>query len=325
MPAEEETIRELAQIGKPYVVLLNSLHPYNQETQQAAKELENKYRCAVIPVNCEQLKKEDIYHILKKLLYEFPVSRVTYAIPKWVEMLPMDSELKQSIMEYARDILSQLHQVKNAYKLTFDEEQEYVSNARLEGVDLSDGTVHIGISVDDRYYYDNISKLTGVDIGGEYQLIAMIQELSALCKSYESVAKAMDSVNSKGYGVVTPTLNEITMEEPVLIRHGNKFGVKMKALSPSIHMIRANIETEIAPIVGSEEQANDLITYIKDGQKTKEGVFETNIFGKSVGELMEDGMRSKIAMMDDECQMKLQDTMQKIVNDSNGGMVCIII
>ena len=135
----------------------------------------------------------------------------------------------------------------------------------------------------------------------------------------------MQSVEQKGYGVVSPELSDITMEEPVLIRHGNKFGVKMKALSPSIHMIRANIETEIAPIVGSEEQAQDLIAYIKEGQKTKEGVFETNIFGKSIGELMEDGMRSKIAAMDDECQLKLQDTMQKIVNDNNGGLICIII
>lgn len=135
----------------------------------------------------------------------------------------------------------------------------------------------------------------------------------------------MQSVEQKGYGVVSPELSDITMEEPVLIRHGNKFGVKMKALSPSIHMIRANIETEIAPIVGSEQQAQDLIDYIKEGQKTKEGVFETNIFGKSVGELMEDGMRSKIAAMDDECQLKLQDTMQKIVNDNNGGLICIII
>ena len=135
----------------------------------------------------------------------------------------------------------------------------------------------------------------------------------------------MQSVEQKGYGVVSPELSDITMEEPVLIRHGNKFGVKMKALSPSIHMIRANIETEIAPIVGSEEQAQDLIAYIKEGQKTKDGVFETNIFGKSIGELMEDGMRSKIAAMDDECQLKLQDTMQKIVNDNNGGLICIII
>ncbi|MBO5522430.1 MAG: stage IV sporulation protein A, partial [Roseburia sp.] len=166
---------------------------------------------------------------------------------------------------------------------------------------------------------------TGVPIQGEYELISMIKEMAALKESYEKVSDAFAQVQAKGYGVVNPGLSDITMEEPVLIRHGNKFGVKMKAISPSIHMIRANIETEIAPIVGSEEQANDLISYIKEGQKSEEGAWETNIFGKSIGELMEDGIRGKIAMMDDECQMKLQDTMQKIVNDNNGGMVCIIL
>ena len=181
------------------------------------------------------------------------------------------------------------------------------------------------MDVDDKYYYENMSELTGVEIKGEYQMISMIKELAAKRREYEQVADAMQSVKMKGYGVVTPELSDIRLEEPMLIKHGNKFGVKMKAVSPSIHMIRANIETEIAPIVGSEEQANDLISYLKEGQSTEEGVWSTNIFGKSVGELMEDGIRSKIAMMDDESQLKLQDTMQKIVNDSNGGLVCIII
>ena len=179
--------------------------------------------------------------------------------------------------------------------------------------------------LDDKYYYENISELTGVPIAGEYELISMIKEMAGQKEAYEKVSDAFEAVQVKGYGVVSPGLSDIKMEEPVLIRHGNKFGVKMKAVSPSIHMIRANIETEIAPIVGSEEQANDLISYIKQGQQSEEGAWETNIFGKSVGELMEDGIRNKIAMMDDECQMKLQDTMQKIVNDNTGGMVCIII
>ena len=160
---------------------------------------------------------------------------------------------------------------------------------------------------------------------GEYQLISVISRLAELRGSYEKVQNAMESVSSKGYGVVMPELTDISMEEPVLIRHGNKFGVKIKAISPSIHMIRANIETEIAPIVGSEEQASDLISYIREGQQQESGVFDTNIFGKSIGELVEEGIRSKITSMDDECQMKLQDTMNKIVNDNNGGLICIII
>ena len=185
------------------------------------------------------------------------------------------------------------------------------------------------MDLDDKYYYENISELTGVPIAGEYELISMIKEMAGQKEAYEKVSDAFEAVQVKGYGVVSPGLSDInyfyTSFDKYCFRHGNKFGVKMKAVSPSIHMIRANIETEIAPIVGSEEQANDLISYIKQGQQSEEGAWETNIFGKSVGELMEDGIRNKIAMMDDECQMKLQDTMQKIVNDNTGGMVCIII
>jgi stage IV sporulation protein A len=167
--------------------------------------------------------------------------------------------------------------------------------------------------------------MTGTTIEGEYQMIALLRSLSAMKQEYERVKDAMDAVEQKGYGVVMPGLSDIRMEDPVVIQHGGKYGIKMRAISPSIHMIKANIETEIAPIVGSEEQANDLIEYIKTSEERGEGIWTTNIFGKTVGDLMEDGIRSKITQMDDECQMKLQDTMQKIVNDSSGGMVCIII
>ena len=225
-----------------------------------------------------------------------------------------------------------LHRDFKTYDKTGDVNQQqsgtgrlYVSQIKIDETDLATGRVVVRMDLDDKYYYENISELTGVPIAGEYELISMIKEMAGQKEAYEKVSDAFEAVQVKGYGVVSPGLSDIKMEEPVLIRHGNKFGVKMKAVSPSIHMIRANIETEIAPIVGSEEQANDLISYIKQGQQSEEGAWETNIFGKSVGELMEDGIRNKIAMMDDECQMKLQDTMQKIVNDNTGGMVCIII
>ena len=215
---------------------------------------------------------------------------------------------------------------KNRKAESIDEpEKEEISSIRLEVTDLACGTAKICFQVDEHYYYENISELTGTEVTGEYQLISMIKELSEKRKEYEKVADAVQSVEMKGYGVVSPKLSDIKMDDPVLIKHGNKFGVKIKAVAPSVHMIRANIETEIAPIVGSEEQANDLIHYIKEGQSTEDGVWGTSIFGKSIGELMEDGIRSKIGMMDDESQMKLQDTMQKVVNDNNGGLVCIII
>ena len=322
--AEAETVKQLQQLGKPFVMLLNSLRPYNQETKKLAERLEETYHCAVIPVNCEQMKKEDIHSILEKLLYEFPVTRINFDIPKWTEMLPPDHEIKQNLMAYARGILEAVTKVNDVYQVDFSDSGTYIAKAYLEDVDLHNGMVYVHMTMEEKYYYENLSRMTGLPIDGEYQLISVISRLAQLRKSYEKVQEAMQSVQAKGYGVVLPELSDISMEEPVLIRHGNKFGVKIKALSPSIHMIRANIETEIAPIVGSEEQANDLIAYIREEQK-ESGVFETNIFGKSIGELVEDGIRSKIASMDDECQLKLQDTMQKIVNDNNGGLICFII
>lgn len=322
--AEEKTVQELETIGKPYVIVLNSQRPYAEETTHLAEELRGKYHTAVVPVNCEQLRKEDVYRILENILYEFPVARVEFFIPKWAEMLAMDHPVKAEIIRTASAILDGMKKTGDVYGQEFLPEH-YVSRIKMEELDLSVGCVKIRMDIAEKYYYENMSELAGVPIAGEYELISMIKEMAERKEEYEKVADAFSAVKVKGYGVVGPGLSDICLEEPVLIRHGNKFGVKMKATSPSIHMIKANIETEIAPIVGSEEQANDLISYIKQGQQSEEGAWETNIFGKSIGELMEDGIRSKIAMMDDECQMKLQDTMQKIVNDSNGGMVCIII
>ena len=275
-------------------------------------------------MNCEQLRKDDVFHILEQILYEFPVARMEFYIPKWTEMLPPDHPMKAEIIQSARTILSGMRKVKDIYAQDFTPEH-YVSQVKLEEVDLASGCAKVRMEVAEKYYYENMSELAGVPIAGEYELITMVKEMSQRKEAYEKVADAMAAVQVKGYGVVGPGLSDIKMEDPVLIKHGNKFGVRIRATSPSIHMIRANIETEIAPIVGSEEQANDLIAYIREGEKSEEGAWETNIFGKSIGELMEDGIRGKISMMDDECQMKLQDTMQKIVNDNNGGMVCIIL
>ncbi len=322
--AEEKTIEELNNIGKPYVVLLNSTRPYSDDTAKLAKSLEEKYGTTVVPVNCEQLRKEDIIRILESVLYEFPVERVEFYIPKWTEMLSAEHPVKAEMIETANQILGRMQKTKDVYSQAY-QPAEYLSKIKTEELDLATGCVKILMDVAEQYYYENMSELSGVEVKGEYELISMIKEMALRKDAYEKVASAFEAVQMKGYGVVNPELSDIRMEEPVLIRHGNKFGVKIKAVSPSIHMIKANIETEIAPIVGSEEQANDLIRYIKEGQQSNEGVWETNIFGKSIGELMEDGIRSKISMMDDECQMKLQDTMQKIVNDNNGGMVCIII
>lgn len=323
--AEEKTVQALKKLRKPFVVLLNTEKPFADETVKMAEELKEKYQVKVLPVNCAQLKKEDIHMIMEQVLYEFPISMIEFYMPKWVEMLSTDNRMKQDIVQKVREMIRGLNTIRDLKEQQIDMDSEYVKRCKLDQVNLADGCIRVQMDVDQAYYYDMLSELVGDEIQGEYQLISKLKEMASMKKEYAKVLHALQAVRFKGYGVVTPERDEIKLNKPEVIRHGNKFGVKIKAESPSIHMIRANVETEIAPIVGTQEQAEDLIRYIDQAETSEDGIWETNIFGKTVEQLVNDGITGKIAMIGDESQVKLQETMQKIVNDSNGGMVCIII
>ena len=323
---EEKTVQELKKQGKPFLILVNSKKPYGEEAQKLVKELEEKYQAAVLGVNCEQLRKEDVIRILEKILYEFPVRQIEYYIPKWVELLPVTHYLKEDLLKQMKEKMGTMEFIRDIRQENLQMDSSYVKSVTLEEINLSNGVVKVRIQIEEPYYYQVMSEMTGVTIESEYQLIHTLKELAQMKQEYAKVQQAIESVRGTGYGVVIPEKNEIILEEPVMIRQGNKYGVKIKSVSPSIHMIKANIETEIAPIVGSEEQAQDLITFIKENEKNgDDGMWETNIFGKSIEQLVEDGIRTKIAQISEESQVKLQDTMQKIVNDSKGGLICIII
>lgn len=323
--AEEKTINALKRIHKPFLVLLNSQKPYSEETRKLAGEISEKYGVSVLPVNCEQLKKEDINNILENILYEFPLSVIEFYMPKWVEMLPGDNRMKQELINRIRELMKEYDTVRDVVEKPIQLESEYVKRTKTDHVNMSDGSIRVMLEVDEAYYYEMLTEMVGEEIADEYQLIHKLKDFAAMRKEYSKVLEAVNMVRMKGYGVVTPQKGEITLSRPEVIRHGNKFGVKIRAVSPSIHLIRANIETEIAPIVGTEQQAEDLIKYIDNAGSSEEGIWDTNIFGKTVEQLVNDGITAKIASIGEESQLKLQDTMQKIVNDSNGGMVCIII
>lgn len=325
LEAEERAVTELKKQGKPFLVLINSQLPYREETQKLIEELREKYQVSVAAANCEQLRKEDVTRILEKILYEFPISEIRYFVPKWVEMLPPDHELKSQILSQIKEGMKKLRCIRDVTREAVQLAGPFVQDTLLDGVSLSDGSVQVQLRVNDKYYYQMLSEMSGIPMESEYELIHTMKELSGMKEEYVKVKAALESVRGSGYGVVVPELSEITLEEPSVIRQGNKFGVKIKSKSPSIHMIKANIETEIAPIVGTEGQAEDLITYIRESSSRGESIWETNIFGKSIEQLVQDGIRSKITAISEESQMKLQDTMQKIVNDSKGGLVCIII
>lgn len=324
LEAEEKTILALKKLRKPFLVLVNSQKPYSEEAKKVASEIGEKYGVSTVPVNCEQLKKEDIHMLLEKVLYEFPVSSLEFYVPKWVELLSNDNRMKQDIIEKIKLLMKDYNTIRDVLEKPIAMESEYIKRCKTDAVRLSDGIVRVQLDVEEAYYYEMLTEMVGESITDEYQLISKLKSFAAMKHEYAKVLDAVNMVRMKGYGVVTPDRDEIVLEKPELIKHGNKFGVKIKASSPSIHMIRANIETEIAPIVGTQEQADDLIRYINQTDKEK-GIWDTNIFGKTIEQLVNDGITAKVAVIGEESQMKLQDTMQKIVNDSNGGMVCIII
>ena len=324
LEAEEKTIVALKKLRKPFLVLVNSQKPFSDEAGKVAEEIRQKYGVSVMTVNCEQLKKEDINKILENILYEFPLSAIEFYMPKWVEMLPNDNRMKQDIIEKVRGIMTDYDKVRDVLDKPVEISSEYVKRCKADAIRLYDGIIRIMLDVDEAYYYEMLTEMVGESIADEYQLIHKLKEFASMKKEYAKVLDAVNMVRMKGYGVVTPEKEESVLDKPELIKHGNKFGVKIRATSPSIHMIRANIETEIAPIVGTKEQADDLIRYVNQAD-TEQGIWETNIFGKTVEQLVNDGITTKVPSIGEESQLKLQDTMQKIVNDSNGGMVCIII
>lgn len=322
--AEEKTILALKKLKKPFLVLVNSQKPYSEDAKRTAGEINEKYGVSAVTVNCEQLKREDIHMLLEKVLYEFPISAIEFYSPKWVELLPRDNRMKQDIISNIKALMKDYSTIRDVLEKPVALESEYIKRCKTDNISLSDGCIRVQLDVEESYYYEMLTEMVGETISDEYQLISKLKGFAAMKHEYTKVLDAVNMVRIKGYGVVTPDREEIVLEKPELIKHGNKFGVKIKASSPSIHMIRANIETEIAPIVGTQEQADDLIRFINQADMEK-GIWNTNIFGKTVEQLVNDGITAKVAVIGEESQLKLQDTMQKIVNDSNGGMVCIII
>lgn len=325
MKAADAAITELAGLKKPFIVLVNSTRPYGEGALAMAEEIEKLYHVRALPMNCAQLKPDDIYQVLRELLYAFPISKICFHMPKWVELLDATHELKKELCTQVKAYTEEMNCVKDFYDKEIDLISEYIHGCKADRINLADGSIRIRLDVEDAYYYDMLSEILDEKINNERELIHILKDIGNRKKEYEKVENALNSVRQKGYGVVTPEINEISLLQPEVIKNGNKYGIKITAHSPSIHLIKADIESEISPIVGTQAQAEDLISFITEEGKKEEGMWETNIFGKTIEQLVREGIDGKIANIGEESQIKLQETMQKIVNESNGGMVCIII
>ena len=322
--AEQMAIDKLKKISKPFVVILNCVKPYAKESVQLAEAMKEKYGVNVYALNCDQLRKEDVDRVISGVLKEFPVSQLDFYAPAWVEVLESSHWLKMHIVDAALSILDNINVMKDAY-LELNNTCEYIEKIDVKNVDMSTGRVEIEFKLSKDLYYKILSELTGTQINNEHELIDMIKSLSDKKNELGSFGDAISEVNLNGFGVVTPSKENIQLDEPVVIKNGNKYGVKIKAKVPSINLLKTEIMVEIAPIVGNRNQAEDLIEYIKGNMKDNpDGIWDTNIFGKTIEQIVSDGIYEKTHNMTAESMGKIGDTIEKVMNE-NSGLVCLIV
>lgn len=325
--AEERVVSELKAINKPFIMLLNSEHPGNTETINLASNLAEKYQSTVLPINCSKLNISDINNIFSKILYEFPVSQVNFSFPRWINGLDYSHPLRQELFIEISNAFDDISILKEASRCCNNiNSTEIITKTNIDNIELGSGKVNVSITLKDDLFYKVLTQMTGTQISNEGDLFAIINDLSTTKKKYSKIADALDEVNQKGYGIVTPSIDELVLDEPEMVKQGSRFGVKLKATAPSLHIIKANIETEVSPIVGSEKQSEELVNYLLSGfENDPQKIWNSNIFGKSLNELVNEGLQAKLAKMPEEAQLKLQETLERIVNEGSGGLICIIL
>ena len=325
--AEERVVKELKALNKPFVIVLNSDDPFSDYTKILAKDLEEKYQTSVIPTDCSRLDLEDINDIFGKILYEFPIEKMNINFPKWVDGLQDSHWLKEELYSEIKDAFSDIRILKQVdtgiVKL---QNTKIINNTTISEIKLGEGTINITVNLYDELFYKILTEISGVEISNEGDLFSTITSLAETKKEYDKIANALDEVKATGYGIVTPSIDELILDEPEIIKQGSRFGVKLRARAPSIHLIKAEIETEVSPIVGSEKQSEELVNYLLsnfEDDPTK--IWESNIFGRSLHELVNEGLQTKLAKMPVDAQAKLQETLERIVNEGSGGLICIIL
>lgn len=327
LEAEERVVEELKNINRPFLIILNTINPDSEETITLADELTEKYDVPVIPLNVMQLTQQDILMVLEKVLFEFPVNEVNISLPVWIEELQSKHWLREQFEEAVRDVVGDIRRLRDidaaVEKLG---SYDFVELVKLDKMDMGTGSAGITVTSKPDLFYRVLEEETGLDLDGEQKLFRLVKELAVAKREYDKLAPALQEVYENGYGVVTPNVEEMELEEPELIRQGSRFGVKLKAAAPSLHIIKADITTEITPIIGTEKQCEELVSYmLSQFEENPTKFWNSEIFGKSVNDLVREGIQNKLYRMPENAQRKLQETLQKIVNEGSGGLICIII
>lgn len=325
--AEERVINELKEINKPFVVALNCVEPESEEALSLAKSLSEKYNVPVLPINCLELDTAQISELLEKALYEFPAKRIELNFPSWIKSLDENDEFKSNMFAFIGESAKSITNIRSvkSFAQSLSEYKEIEATA-ISDSDLSVGKISISVRINSRYYYTVLSSKCGCEIKNEKDLMSVVSELSKIKTKFDKFNSALGEVERTGYGIVMPDIDELTLEEPEIVKQGGRYGVKLKAQAPSIHMIRCNTRTEVAPIVGSESQSQELVMYLlREFQENPAKIWETDLFGKSLHELVNEGLRGKLERMPDEARDKFRETIERVINEGCSGLICIIL
>ena len=323
--AEEQVVSDLKDIGKPFIVILNSVHPMIPETEKLAYELKEKYGVPVIPISVENMQERDMYNILKEALYEFPIEEVKVNIPEWIAILDFEHDIKKEYIKRIKDSVIEVNKLRDIENITYSfNDCQYIDKAYISDVDTSNGIVTIQLDAPDNLYSNVLNDIIGTDISSKAKLLAMFQELNIAKREYDQVKNALKMVKQTGYGIASPTLDDMKLETPEIIKQGSRYGVKLKAKAPSIHMIKVEVESTFEPIIGSELQSKELINYLTKSNNGND-IWKSEIFGRSLDVIVQEGIQAKLSMMPDNIRYKLSQTLTKVINKGSNNMIAIVI
>ncbi len=325
--AEARVIAELQGINKPFVVLLNSMHPEQQETQQLAMSLREQYAAPVIAVNCREMGETELLDVLREILFEFPVEEMRVSLPRWLLTLEREHPVRRAVLDAVRAAATTVEKISEVKQMgNCMESCRYVDTVKVSGVDLGTGSAHLQVTVDPTLFYQILGETTGISLKDEGELMTALMQMADTCKKYERIRGALEEAQATGYGIVMPDVEEMTLEQPEIIKQSGRYGVRLRAAAPSIHLLRADIETEVSPIVGSEKQSEDLVAYLlKEFEESPEKIWESNIFGTSLYGLVNEGLHNKLHHMPTEARLKIKETVERVINEGCNGLICIIV
>lgn len=325
--AEERIVGELTEIGKPFIIILNSTHPMLPETESLAEDLRDNYGVPVIPMNIDNMSERDTYNILREALYEFPVVRINVEMPDWIACLAPSNWLKKSYMDTIRESICEIDKLRDIDTITQKLETcEHISKAYLSDVNTSTGEVNVTLKAPNELYNEVLKEIIGVDITNRSQLLSLFQDYNEAKSEYDQIKDALKMVKTTGYGVASPTLSDMTLDTPEIIKQGSRYGIKLKAVAPSIHMIRVDVESTFEPIIGSEIQSKELINYLmKDKERDSDNIWKSEIFGRSLDVIVQEGIQAKLSLMPETVRFKLQQTLSKLVNKGSSNLFAIVL